>query len=180
MNCTKCGQENSDQAQFCQGCGAALQTLVQRPSTIRIGIDKRILGVIGLIGGILAVVGIFVSWVKVSVWGISVSVSAWDSVTNATVMEGEVGREAWACIALAGAVLTMMGALSALVSPRSRALWGVLVIGGLLAIIGSAWGFSDIQTGGAFGVSVGYGPGVYLTLVGGILGLVGVVGLWKS
>lgn len=180
MNCIECGRENSEQAQFCQGCGAALQIPGQQPHVLRIRMDKRILGFIGLIAGVLAVVGIFTSWAKISSWGISVSVSAWDSVTNATVMGGEVGREAWACIALAGAILTMVGALSVLASPRTRMLWGILAIGGLLAIIGSAWGFSDIQTGGILGVSVGYGPGVYLTLVGGILGLVGALGLWRA
>ena len=55
MNCTKCGQENSEQAQFCQGCGAALQMPGQQPDILRIVMGKRILAVIGLIAGVLAV-----------------------------------------------------------------------------------------------------------------------------
>ena len=30
---------------------------------------KRILGVIGLVGGVLALVGIFTPWIKASGWG---------------------------------------------------------------------------------------------------------------
>jgi len=181
VKCTKCGLENSDQAQFCQVCGAALQTQVLRPDTLRIGLDQKALGVVGLIAGVLALVGIFLPWVKLSGWGMSVSASAWDSVTRATVLEGEgVSREPWACIALAGAILILVGALSALASPRTRILWGVLVIGGLLAIAGSAWGFSAIPTVGILGISGGHGVGEYLTLVGGILGLVGALGLWRG
>jgi len=193
MNCTKCGQESSEQAQFCQGCGAALQMPRQQPNILRVVMDKRILAVIGLIAGVLALVGIFTPWAKVSALGTSVSASAWDSVINARIMGVEIERYDWTCIALAGAILTLVGALSALVSPKTRMLWVILAIGGLLAIIGSAWGFSDISHipsggilsggifgGGILGVSVGYGPGVYLTLVGGILGLAGVLGLWRG
>lgn len=74
----------------------------------------------------------------------------------------------------------MAGALSALVLPRSRILWGILALGGLLAIIGAAWGFSDIDTGSAWGASVSYGAGIYLTLIGGIFGLIGAFGLLKA
>lgn len=180
MKCTGCGSENSDQAQFCQGCGAALQTAWQRPDVLRIGIDKRILGVIGFTAGVLALVGIFIPWATVSAWGMSASASAWDSVTRATVVGQLVEREAWACLALAGAILILLGALSALAFPRTRMLWGILAIGGLLAIAGPAWGFSDIPTTGILGISVSYGTGVYLTLVGGILGLSGVIGLMRG
>ena len=122
MNCTKCGMENNDQARFCQGCGADLQMPAQQPNvkSISIRMDNRLLGLIGLIAGILALVGIFLSWVNANAWGMSAGASAWDSVTNSTVMGEEVGREAWACIALVGAILIMVGALSALASPRKK------------------------------------------------------------
>ncbi len=183
MKCPKCGMENNDQASFCQGCGTDLQTPAQEPDvkSISIRMDSRLPGLIGLIAGVLALVGIFLHWVDVSLWGMSVGVSAWDLVTNATVLGEEVGREAWACIAFSGAILLMAGALSALVLPTKKILWGVLALGGLLAIIGAAWGFSDIDTGSEFGASVSYGAGIYMTLIGGIFGFIGaIVGLWKA
>ena len=86
-------------------------------------------------------------------------------------------RETYACLAFAGAVLILVGALAALTSPKTKVLWVILAIGGILAIIGSAWALSDIETGGILGVSVDRGYGIYLTLVGGILGLIGILGL---
>jgi len=139
----------------------------------------RVAGLIGLIAGILAVVGLFTPWATLSGWGASVSASAWDSVTNAKVMGEEVGREGWALLALFGTILTLVGALFALASPKTKIAWGLLLTGGVLAVAGSVWAFSDIETGGALGVSAGYGAGLYLTLVGGLLGLIGgVLGLW--
>lgn len=179
MKCTRCGQENAHQAQFCQGCGAALQKPTQVPDAVQSMSNKRILGAVWVIAGMLLLVGIFTPWVAVSGWGVSASASAWDSVTNAEVMGGEVGREGWAFVALLGAILTLAGSLSALASPKTRVFWGILGIGGVFAVIGAVWGFSDIETGSALGISVGYGAGLYLTLVGGILGLVGgSLGLW--
>ena len=139
----------------------------------------RLLGSIGLIGGILALAGIFMTWVIVKAWGVwdPYSLSAWDYVTNAK-LGGviAVGRETWASIAFGGAILTIVGALSARAKPRIKILWGILALGGLLAIIGAVWGFSDIETD----EYVSYGAGIYLTLIGGIFGLIGAIGLLKA
>jgi hypothetical protein len=174
MFCAQCGQENDDQSQFCRSCGASLREPSQ-PQSIQLGVtEKRIFGGIGLIAGILALVGVFAPWVTVSGWGESLSASAWDSITRATIGGEPVEREAWACLALAGAILAVVGALAVLAIPKAKEFWGILGIGGILAIVGSAWGFSDIETGSILDISVSYGYGLYLTLVGGILGLVGI------
>lgn len=130
---------------------------------------KRILALIGLIGGILALVGIFTPWATASAPWISVSASAWDGIKDAAV--------SYFTLALIGACFALLGALSALAAPRVKALWAMLAIGGILAIVGAAWGFFDIETGTGMGVSYGYGYGLYLTLVGGILALIGSLGL---
>lgn len=146
--------------------------------------DKRLVG-IGLIGGIIAIVGVFGPWQSLSgthpLTGeeISESASAWDSITESTVAGSQVGRETYCVLALVGGVLALIGALGVLASPGVKALAGILAIGGLLAIIGAGWGFSDIETGTVLGIEVSYGYGLYLCLVGGILGLVGAYGARK-
>jgi hypothetical protein len=134
--------------------------------------SKGIIGVIGLIGGILILVGVFTPWVTASALGYWGSVSAWDCIT------GRTSESATYCyLALVGGVLALMGALFALTAPELKVLWAILAIGGILAIVSAIWGFSDIETGRILGLSFNYGYGLYLTLGGGILGLIGSLGL---
>jgi hypothetical protein len=99
-------------------------------------------------------------------------VSAWDCIT------GRTSESATYCyLALVGGVLALMGALFALTAPELKVLWAILAIGGILAIVSAIWGFSDIETGRILGLSFNYGYGLYLTLGGGILGLIGSLGL---
>jgi len=126
--------------------------------------DNKTIGVVGLIGGVLAITGIFTPWVEIT-GSISTSVSAWDMVIEKQIYE------LYASLALGGAIAIGLGALS-----RNKFL---LALGGVLAISGSAWGYSDIPTGELLliPVAVERGYGLYLTLVGGVLGLIGISGL---
>jgi hypothetical protein len=133
---------------------------------------KRMLALVGLVGGILALVGIFTPWATASGGGMSVSASAWDGIKETAV--------SYFTLALVGSCVALLGALSALAAPKVKALWAILAVGGILAIVGAAWGFSDIETGAEMGLSYGYGYGLYLTLVGGILALIGSLGLLKG
>jgi hypothetical protein len=133
---------------------------------------KTILGLIGLYGGMFALIGIFYPWATASGWGMSVSASAWDGIRDSAV--------SYFTLALVGACVALVGALSALAAPRVKALWAILAIGGILAIAGAAYGFFDIDTGTEGGFLYGYGYGLYLTLVGGILALIGSLGLLKE
>ena len=132
---------------------------------------KAIMALIGLIGGAVAVVGIFLPWVT----GISVSTSAWDLITQPT------GQTYYYCyLALIGGGLAALGACLALFASRIKLLWAILTIGGALAIGGAVWGLIDfhnmgIDWSGAFH----YGYGLYMALGGGILGLIGFLGLAK-
>jgi hypothetical protein len=128
---------------------------------------KRTIALIGLIGGILALVGIFTPWATASGWGMSVTASAWDGIRESA--------GSYCTVALIGACIALVGALSALAAPRVKVLWAILAIGGILAIAGAAYGFFDIETGTEMGFLYGYGYGLYLTLVGGILALIGAL-----
>jgi hypothetical protein len=128
----------------------------------------RIFVIIGLIGGIIALVGIFTPAVTESGW---LSVSAWDSITKTTIMGEVMPCETYFCLAFAGAAVALLGALTAVAVPQVKALWAILAIGGILAIVGTTWAFSDIETCGI----ISYGWGLYLTLGGGILALIGAL-----
>ena len=149
--------------------------------------DNRILVTIGLIGGVLATAGVFGSWTSMSgiIMGekFLVSASAWDSITEAektitiagTPFSASIGRETYSFLALTGGILALIGALGALASPRMKILIALLAIGGILAIVGASWGYSDIssEVGALFpSVEIGIDYGLYMCLIGGILALI--------
>ena len=176
MNCTRCGQENDDEAQFCRSCGAALHESIQQRGIQRWITDKKILGDIGLIAGILALVGAFSPWATYP-GGYSPNISAWDAMTGLTVWDYRLYL-VWAGLAFGGAILLLLGAVSALAAPKAKAPWVILHVGGALAIIGFAAAVSEIRDGG-LGYP-GYGYGLFLSLAGGLLGLTGILGLRDS
>ena len=176
MHCTRCGQENDDQARFCRSCGAALQEPVQKRGIERWVTDKKILAYIGLIAGVLALVGVFSPWATYP-GGYSPNISAWDAMTGLTVWDYRLYL-VWAGLAFGGAILALVGAVSAVADPKAKAPWVILHVGGALAIAGFAAAVSDIRDGG-FGYP-GYGYGSFLTLAGGLLGLTGILGLRDS
>jgi hypothetical protein len=183
VQCQKCGQKNLNGAQCCQGCGTPLG----EAGIPLVSAWSRILGVFVLIAGVLALVGIFLSWFKISLnfgeffGSISASASGWDLVTGGGGLKG--GAETYAIITFIGSIVVLVGAVWALATPRMKAAWAVAIAGGVLAIVGSAWGWNDLP--GSFsigddtlGASMGYGAGLYLAMMGGIAGLIaGIVGI---
>lgn len=80
-------------------------------------------------------------------------------------------------MALAGGIVALIFGAVAL-AIRSKVLIALLAIGGLLALVGAAWGYYDITTEEVAPLTATVGYGLYLCLIGGILGLVGgVLGL---
>ncbi len=145
--------------------------------------EKKTFIYLGLIGGILAAVGVFLEWASISVnipgvFTYSASASGWDATAGM----------AAPYLALAGGILALLGGLGLLMGKRG--LGFLLPIGGILAIAGSAWAFVDINAaiagvaavivqiealGGSASVGVGYG--LYLSIVGGVMALIGSLGL---
>lgn len=81
-------------------------------------------------------------------------------------------------LALIGVLLAIIGGIAAAARPRAKALWAVFVsLGGVAAVIAALWALVDIGANGQEGsnVSVGYGYGIWLTLIGGALSLGGAV-----
>jgi hypothetical protein len=180
MQCKKCGQENLAGAQLCQRCGTNLTQTDQQPGMTTSSVGSRITSLLLLAVGALVLVGIFLSWLTFK-WNaagmlpsVSLSVSGWDLVTGS----GDIGEGAklYAILAFAGSIVVLIGAVWALATPANRAPWAMAAIGGVLAIVGSIWGWSDLSDFVAAGennpgASFNYGIGLYLALAGGIAGL---------
>jgi uncharacterized BrkB/YihY/UPF0761 family membrane protein len=135
-------------------------------------------GRVGLVAGILALVGVFTPWATQH-GGLRPNLSAWDAMTGVVVPGDNAPLHlVWAGLAFGAALILLVGALYAVAAPKAKAPWVMLHIGGALAIAGFVSGLSDIRDG--LTILPGYGYGLYLTLVGGILGLTGIWGLKGS
>jgi hypothetical protein len=145
--------------------------------------DKKILAIIGLIGGILTAIGVFGTWMteKASTGGTEVSISAsgWDLARGTTATSGFSLKLPY--LALVGGILAVVGSVIALVKPI-MVTKVLLAIGGILALMGVAFGLVMADTGAAItgaaiGVSMGTGYGTYLVVIGGILAILVTLGL---
>jgi hypothetical protein len=126
--------------------------------------ESKTLMVIGLIGGILAAVGVFLEWVSVSIGVYTASASGWDMATAA------VGSVSYPYVIVVGGIIALVGALGAL-GTQSKGIGYLLPLGGLVALGGWGWAASDVADWSA--VSYGF----YVCLVGAILALVGSLSL---
>ena len=124
------------------------------------------IAIIGLIGGILVVAGVFGTWIT----NVG-SLSGWD-LTKAT-GEGGLGARL-PYVTLIGGILAVIGALLALWAKPGVIPAGLLAIGGILALIGVAFGLVVADVG-LLGKAMGYGG--ILVVVGGILAILVTLGL---
>ena len=124
---------------------------------------KQTLLIIGLIGGILTTVGVFLPWASAA----GFSVSGWDRLSHS------VSDATYVLLVLIGGILALVGGLVMVSQIKMKIIGYLIPLGGFLAIIGWIWVAVDIPAGGWSLVSYGY----YACLVGGILGLVGGLGL---
>lgn len=130
---------------------------------------KQTLLIIGLIGGILAVVGVFLPWISVD-GGETWKESGWD------LKDLRLLGITSPYLVLAGGIIALLGSLILL---KARGLIGFLLpMGGIIAIIGGIRGYFDanaIWSGGIPDIiiptSANYG--VYVCIIGGVLALVG-------
>ena len=122
--------------------------------------EKKTLLIIGLIGGIIAAVGVFLPWVSVSVGGFSVSADGSGSNYGKLIM--------------LGGVLAIIGALAALATTM-KSLSYLVPIGGLVGILGWVWGAADLGFGNLTSLSYGF----WACLVGAVLALIGTLGVKK-
>lgn len=123
-------------------------------------IEKKKLVIIGLIGGGITMVGVFLPWMNATASGSTISSTGWDLAKVAMVI--------YPYIILFGGILSLVGALCALANKVKASVY-LLPLGGIIAIGGWAWAATDINWS-----FVTYG--FYACLVGAILALIGRLG----
>lgn len=121
---------------------------------------KQTLLIIGLIGSILAIVGVFLPW---RFFG-ELSTSGWEFRTEVISPY----------IALSGGIITLVGILAIL--KRKKPASYLLSIGGIIVIIGGVLGCFDVHArlGWALQIVVtrAIGYGIFMCIIGGILSLI--------
>jgi hypothetical protein len=113
---------------------------------------------IALIGGILAIVGIFLPW-KMN----TVTKSGWELAT----LEVKV----YPYLAFIGGFLAAIGAVGAFLSRAvyaAKALGALAFMGGFLVVVGGLWALNDLVCK--------WGYGIYLTILAGFLAIFGTYG----
>jgi len=116
--------------------------------------------IIGLIGGVIAAVGVFLPWVSASGFGITVTADGSGSSEGKLIM--------------LGGVLAIIGALAVLATSM-KSLGYLVPLGGLVGILGWIWGAADVGFGNLSSLSYGF----WICLVGAILALVATLGVKK-
>jgi len=109
---------------------------------------KQTLLIIGLIGGILAAVGVFLDW--------GGGMTGWQGTAFVS----------YPYVVLLGGILALIGALVAMLAVKVKNIDYLIPIGGVVALLGWIWAVADA------GLS-GWAYGFYVCLVGGILALIG-------
>lgn len=137
--------------------------------------EKKTLTYIGLLGGIIAIVGLFLAWASVTFTGGTVDITGFNLVTGSITVMGipvSIGTMGYAVLALVGGIIALIGGIGLLVG--KRAIGFLLPIGGLLAIVGGGWGLADVANAIAVtGATLSVGYGIYICIVGGIMALIG-------
>jgi len=127
--------------------------------------EKRTLLIIGLIGGILTVLGVFLPWVSATTPLGTFSASGWDALSASVSNNPDV------LLILIGGILALIGGLLAVLAAKIKSIAYLIPLGGILAIVGWIWSAKSISDWSV--VSYGF----YTCLVGAILALVGSMGV---
>lgn len=121
---------------------------------------KMALSVIGLIGGILVVAGVFLPWVSASVFGVTFTASGWDALS------ASVSKSPDVLLGLIGGIIALIGGLVSAIAIKMKNLGYLIPLGGILAVLAWIWSAYTITDWSV----VAYG--FYMCLVGGIIALI--------
>ena len=119
--------------------------------------------IIGLVGGIIAMVGVVLPWISVSAGPFTVTASG---------MDANQGK-----VLLLGGILALVGGIVALAVKNAPSAVSYLIpVGGIIALLAWLWFGADA----GFGNLSNFSYGLWISLVGAILALVGTLGVMKK
>jgi hypothetical protein len=121
---------------------------------------KMALSVIGLIGGILVVAGVFLPWVSASVFGVTFTASGWDA------LKASVSKNPDVLLGLIGGIIALIGGLVSAIAIKMKNLGYLILLGGILAVLAWIWSAYTMTDWSA--VTYGF----YIYLVGAIIALI--------
>ena len=147
--CGKCGKRLPPRTNFCRSCGARVSPLKAK------GVSGAFatLALLGIIGGIIATVGVYLPWQSV----LGINFSGWD--LRALV--------SYPYVILIGGIIALLGGLVTLLAAKVRNIAYLVSLGGIIAILGWAWAVVDTRT------LSGWAYGFWVCLVGSILSVIG-------
>jgi hypothetical protein len=147
-------------------------------------LGKKIAAIIGMIGGIVVLVGVYLDWIMGSV----LTANGFDFL-----MVGENGlklgrgivaevvgwgeAQAIVILVLIGGILALAGGVLALVSiifrksAKLKFLSYLMLIGGILSIVGAGWGYVKVGRATRIAMTGVPGLGLYIIVIGGLIAL---------
>jgi hypothetical protein len=177
--CVDCGREHSTEAAACPQCGRLVQTTaplppapaIAAPTPTPVGLTPstsyEIAGIIAVLGGLAIVVGAFLPWAKVDAGFIARSASGVDGDGKITI--------------IAGAAAVLFALIGLVRRPASGVMILLVLIASGLAAAVAAYDLSNVSdrvadiNASTSVVHASTGAGLYVTLIGGGIGLVGAL-----
>jgi|GEM_PF-1745186 len=135
-----------------------------------------VIGLILLVGAILALLGVFLDWVTFSGSGVSVSATGWD-LTSGKLMGVDFMRNLVPLVVIILAVIVIVFAIMDFLGKGNQVMFAVLVIGIVVILLSFAAYDSfksifDMVGGivpGGIGVDISMGIGIYVEFVAGAI-----------
>lgn len=135
----------------------------------------NVLGIVAIIGALLMIIGVFLSWIDISVFGTIEGSSGWEVATDS---DGEIGYSYAPIVALACGVISLIAMIFPMIMPAKnigKALGALGLILSIVTIIVTILFYNDLDTGTLFGISVNVGAGVWVVIVGAAITIIGSI-----
>lgn len=135
----------------------------------------NILGIVAIIGALLMIIGVFLSWAEMSFIGFSESASGWDIATDS---DGEVGYWYAPIVALVCGVISLIAMIFPMIMPAKnigKALGALGLILAVVTIIVTVLYYNDLGSISSDYFSFGAGAGVWVVIVGAVITIIGAI-----
>lgn len=133
----------------------------------------NVLGIIAIVGALLMIIGVFLSWIDISILGNVEGSSGWEIATDS---DGEIEYYYAPIVALVCGVISLIAMIFPMVMPAKnigKALGALGLILAIVTIIVTILFYNDLDTGTIFGISISIGAGVWVVIAGAVITIIG-------